>query len=293
MGVTKSNDPRLSKAKIGTTKGLEQQFMVDNARTMGTEVVQNAISYISPGNSLSNLYRQAVYKLPTSRLGAKLATNKAGRLIIGTDYALAGLHGAVENKFAQAGKYINSLTSTAGKTGAELGSTAMDVLGGGVLGHYVGAGVGAAIGETARGVAGLAKEVMPQALKDTGVMIGEAVAKKAEALATIVGAKTLKRKLLKAAVKNPNTVRALKMLKKYGINATRVGLIDRASEGNEEIVQQLNANAAEEFAKTYGYGSADLLSLAFQDMAHSKEVADFYKGMFGLGESELYNDMEM
>ena len=24
MGVTKSNDPRLSKAKLGTTKGLEQ-----------------------------------------------------------------------------------------------------------------------------------------------------------------------------------------------------------------------------------------------------------------------------
>ena len=293
MGVTKSNDPRLSKAKLGTTKGLEQQFMVDNARTMGTEVVQNVISYVQPGNSLSNLYRQAIYKLPTTKLGAKLATSKAGRLVIGTDYALAGLNGAVESKFAQAGQYINSLTSTAGKTGAKIGSTTMDVLGGGVLGHYVGAGVGAAAGEVARGVKGLAKEVMPQALKDAGVMASEAIAKKAEALATMVGAKTLKRKLLKAAVKNPNTVTALKMLNKYGINTVRKGIIDRASEGNEEIVQQLNANAAEEFAKTYGYGSADLLSLAFQDMAHSKEVSDFYKGMFGLGESELYNDMEM
>lgn len=293
MGVTKSNDPRLSKAKLGTTKGLEQQFMVDNARTMGTEVVQNVISYVQPGNSLSNLYRQAIYKLPTTKLGAKLATSKAGRLVIGTDYALAGLNGAVESKFAQAGQYVNSLTSAAGKTGAKIGSTTMDVLGGGVLGHYVGAGVGAAAGEVARGVKGLAKEVMPQALKDAGVMASEAIAKKAEALATMVGAKTLKRKLLKAAVKNPNTVTALKMLNKYGINTVRKGIIDRASEGNEEIVQQLNANAAEEFAKTYGYGSADLLSLAFQDMAHSKEVSDFYKGMFGLGESELYNDMEM
>lgn len=293
MGVTKSNDPRLSKAKLGTTKGLEQQFMIDNARTMGTEVVQNVISYVQPGNSLSNLYRQAVYKLPTTKLGAKLATSKAGRLIIGTDYALAGLNGAVESKFAQAGQYINSLTSTAGKTGAAIGSTTMDVLGGGVLGHYVGAGVGAAVGETARGIKGLAKEIMPQALKDAGVMASEAIAKKAEALATMVGAKTLKRKLLKAAVKNPNTVTVLKMLNKYGINTVKKGIIDRASEGNEEIVQQLNANAAEEFAKTYGYGSADLLSLAFQDMAHSKEVSDFYKGMFGLGESELYNDMEM
>lgn len=293
MGVTKSNDPRLSKAKLGTTKGLEQQFMVDNARTMGTEVVQNVISYVQPGNSLSNLYRQAIYKLPTTKLGAKLATSKAGRLVIGTDYALAGLNGAVESKFAQAGQYINSLTSAAGKTGAKIGSTTMDVLGGGVLGHYVGAGVGAAAGEVARGVKGLAKEVMPQALKDAGVMASEAIAKKAEALATMVGAKTLKRKLLKAAVKNPNTVTALKMLNKYGINTVRKGIIDRASEGNEEIVQQLNANAAEEFAKTYGYGSADLLGLAFQDMAHSKEVSDFYKGMFGLGESELYNDMEM
>lgn len=293
MGVTKSNDPRLSKAKLGTTKGLEQQFMVDNARTMGTEVVQNVISYVQPGNSLSNLYRQAIYKLPTTKLGAKLATSKAGRLVIGTDYALAGLNGAVESKFAQAGQYINSLTSTAGKTGAKIGSTTMDVLGGGVLGHYVGAGVGAAAGEVARGVKGLAKEVMPQALKDAGVMAGEAIAKKAEALATMVGSKTLKRKLLRAAVNNPNTIATLKMLKKYGINTVRSGLIDRASEGNEEIVQQLNANAAEEFAKTYGYGSADLLSLAFQDMAHSKEVSDFYKGMFGLGESELYNDMEM
>lgn len=293
MGVTKSNDPRLSKAKLGTTKGLEQQFMVDNARTMGTEVVQNVISYVQPGNSLSNLYRQAIYKLPTTKLGAKLATSKAGRLVIGTDYALAGLNGAVESKFAQAGQYINSLTSSAGKTGAKIGSTTMDVLGGGVLGHYVGAGVGAAAGEVAKGVKGLAKEVMPQALKDAGVMASEAIAKKAEALATMVGAKTLKRKLLKAAVKNPNTVTALKMLNKYGINTVRKGIIDRASEGNGEIVQQLNANAAEEFAKTYGYGSADLLSLAFQDMAHSKEVSDFYKGMFGLGESELYNDMEM
>lgn len=293
MGVTKSNDPRLSKAKLGTTKGLEQQFMIDNARTMGTEVVQNVISYVQPGNSLSNLYRQAVYKLPTTKLGAKLATSKAGRLVIGTDYALAGLNGAVESKFAQAGQYINSLTSAAGKTGAKIGSTTMDVLGGGVLGHYVGAGIGAAAGEVARGVKGLAKEVMPQALKDAGVMASEAIAKKAEALATMVGAKTLKRKLLKAAAKNPNTVAALKMLNKYGINTVRKGIIDRASEGNEEIVQQLNANAAEEFAKTYGYGSADLLSLAFQDMAHSKEVSDFYKGMFGLGESELYNDMEM
>lgn len=293
MGVTKSNDPRLSKAKLGTTKGLEQQFMIDNARTMGTEIVQNVISYVQPGNSLSNLYRQAVYKLPTTKLGAKLATSKAGRLVIGTDYALAGLNGAVENKFAQAGKYINSLTSTAGKTGAKIGSTTMDVLGGGVLGHYVGAGVGAAVGETARGIKGLAKEIMPQALKDAGVMASEAIAKKAEALATMVGAKTLKRKLLKAAVKNPNTIATLKMLNKYGINTVRKGIIDRASEGNEEIVQQLNANAAEEFSKTYGYGSADLLSLAFQDMAYSKQVADFYKGMFGLGESELYNDMEM
>lgn len=293
MGITKSNDPRLSKAKLGTTKGLEQQFMIDNARTMGTEVVQNVISYVQPGNSLSNLYRQAIYKLPTTKLGAKLATSKAGRLVIGTDYALAGLNGAVESKFAQAGQYINSLTSTAGKTGAKIGSTTMDVLGGGVLGHYVGAGIGTAVGETARGVKGLVKEVMPQALKDAGVMAGEAISKKAEALATMVGAKTLKRKLLKAAVKNPNTMTVLKMLKKYGINTVRSGLIDRASEGNEEIVQQLNANAAEEFAKTYGYGSADLLSLAFQDMAHSKEVSDFYKGMFGLGESELYNDMEM
>lgn len=293
MGVTKSNDPRLSKAKLGTTKGLEQQFMVDNARTMGTEIVQNAISYVQPGNSLSNLYRQAVYKLPTTKLGAKLATSKAGRLVIGTDYALAGLNGAVESKFAQAGQYINSITSTAGKTGAKIGSTTMDVLGGGVLGHYVGAGVGTAVGEAARGISGLAKEVMPQALKDAGIMAGEAISKKVEALATMVGAKTLRRKLLKAAVKNPNTITALKMLKKYGINTVRSGLIDRASEGNEEIVQQLNANAAEEFAKTYGYGSADLLSLAFQDMAYSKQVSDFYKGMFGLGESELYNDMEM
>lgn len=293
MGVTKSNDPRLSKAKIGTTKGLEQQFMVDNARTMGTEIVQNIISYVQPGNSLSNLYRQAVYKLPTTKLGAKLATSKAGRLVIGTDYALAGLNGAVESKFAQAGQYINSLTSTACKTGSKIGSTTMDVLGGGVLGHYVGAGVGTAVGEAARGISGLAKEVMPQALKDAGIMAGEAISKKAEALATMVGAKTLKRKLLKAAVKNPNTITALKMLNKYGINTVRSGIIDRASEGNEEIVQQLNANAAEEFAKTYGYGSADLLSLAFQDMAYSKEVSDFYKGMFGLGESELYNDMEM
>lgn len=293
MGVTKSNDPRLSKAKLGTTKGLEQQFMVDNARTMGTEIVQNVISYVQPGNSLSNLYRQAVYKLPTTKLGAKLATSKAGRLVIGTDYALAGLNGAVENKFTQAGQYINSLTSTAGKTGAKIGFTTMDVLGGGVLGHYVGAGVGTAVGETARGISGLAKEVMPQALKDAGVMVGESISKKVEALATMVGAKTLKRKLLKAAVKNPNTITALKMLKKYGINTVRSGIIDRASEGNEEIVQQLNANAAEEFAKTYGYGSADLLNLAFQDMAYSKQVSDFYKGMFGLGESELYNDMEM
>lgn len=293
MGVTKSNDPRLSKAKLGTTKGLEQQFMIDNARTMGTEIVQNVISYIQPGNSLSNLYRQAVYKLPTTKLGAKLATSKAGRLVIGTDYALAGLNGAVESKFAQAGQYINSLTSAAGKTGAKIGSTTMDVLGGGVLGHYVGAGVGAAVGETARGISGLAKEVMPQALKDAGVMAGEAISKKVEALATMVGAKTLKRKLLKTAVKNPNTITALKMLKKYGINTVRSGIIDRASEGNEEIVQQLNANAAEELAKTYGYGSADLLNLAFQDMAYSKQISDFYKGMFGLGESELYNDMEM
>lgn len=293
MGVTKSNDQRLSKAKLGTTKGLEQQFMIDNARTMGTEIVQNVISYVQPGNSLSNLYRQAVYKLPTTKLGAKLATSKAGRLVIGTDYALAGLNGAVESKFAQAGQYINSLTSTAGKTGAKIGSTTMDVLGGGVLGHYVGAGVGTAVGEAAKGISGLAKEVMPQALKDAGVMAGEAISKKVEALATMVGAKTLKRKLLKAAVKSPNTITALKMLKKYGINTVRSGIIDRASEGNEEIVQQLNANAAEEFAKTYGYGSADLLNLTFQDMAYSKQVSDFYKGMFGLGESELYNDMEM
>lgn len=293
MGVTKSNDPRLSKAKLGTTKGLEQQFMVDNARTMGKEIVQNIISYVQPGNSLSNLYRQAVYKLPTTKLGAKLATSKAGRLVIGTDYALAGLNGAVENKFAQAGQYINSLTSTAGKTGAKIGSTTMDILGGGVLGHYVGAGVGTAVGEAARGISGLAKEVMPQALKDAGVMAGEAISKKVEALATMVGAKTLKRKLLKAAVKNPNTITVLKMLKKYGINTVRRGIIDRTSEGNEEIVQQLSSNAAKEFAKTYGYGSADLLSLAFQDMAYSKEVSDFYKGMFGLGESELYNDMEI
>ena len=293
MGVTKSNDPRLSRAKVGTTKGLEQQFMINNARTMGTEVVQNVISYIQPGNSLSNLYRQAIYRFPTTKLGAKLAANKAGKIIIGTDYALAGLNGAIENKFVQAGQYVNSLTSAAGKTGAAIGSTTMDVLGGGVLGHYVGAGVGAAVGETARGIKGLVKEIMPQSLKDAGIMASEAIVKKTEALASMVGAKTLKRKLLKTVAKNPNTIATLKMLNKYGINTIRRGIIDRASEGNEEIVQQLNSNSAEEFAKTYGYGSADLLNLAFQDMAHSKQVADFYKGMFGIGESELYNDMEM
>lgn len=293
MCVTKSNDPRLSKAKLGTTKGLEQQFMADNVRTMGTEVIQNFISYIAPGNCISNIYRQAVYGFPTTKLGAKLATSKLGRLVIGTDYALAGLNGAVESKFAQAGQYINSLTSAAGKTGAKISSTTMDIFGGGVLGHYVGAGVGAAAGEVVMGVKGLAKEVMPQALKDAGIMASEAIAKKAEALATMVGAKTIKRKLLKAAVKNPNTVATLKMLSKYGINTVGKSIIDRTSEGNEEIVQQLNTNAAKEFAKMYGYGSADLLSLAFQDMSHSKEVSNFYFGMWGLTESELYNDMEM
>lgn len=146
----------------------------------------------------------------------------------------------------------------------------MDVLGGGVLGHYVGAGVGAAVGETARGIKGLVKEIMPQSLKDAGIMASEAIVKKTEALASMVGAKTLKRKLLKAVAKNPNTIATLKMLNKYGINTIRRGIIDRASEGNEEIVQQLNSNSAEEFAKTYGYGSADLLNLAFQDMAYSK-----------------------
>lgn len=293
MGVTKSNDPRLSRAKVGTTKGLEQQFMIDNARTMGTEVVQNFISYIQPLKILSNLYRQAVYRFPTTKLGAKLATNKAGKIIIGTNYALAGLNGAIENKFVQSGQYINSFISAAGKTGAAIGSTTMDVLGGGVLGHYVGAGVGAAAGEVARGVKGLVKEIMPQSLKDAGIMASEAIAKKTEALASMVGAKTLKRKFLKTVAKNPNTIATLKMLKKYGINTIRKGIIDRASEGNEEIVQQLNYNSAEEFAKTYGYGSADLLTLAFQDMAHSKWVTYFYEGMFGIGESELYNDMEM
>jgi hypothetical protein len=191
-------------------------------------------------------------------------------LVIGTDYALVGLNGAVEKKFAQAGQYINSLTSTAGKTGANVGSTTMDVLGGGVLGHYVGAGVGTVVGEAARGINGLAKEVMPQALKDAGIMAGEAISKKVGALATMVGAKTLKRKLLRAAVKNPKTITVLNMLKKYGINTVKSGIIDRASEGNEEIVQQLNANAVEEFAKKYGYGSDDLLSIAFHDMAYSK-----------------------
>lgn len=293
MGVTKSNDARLQKAKIGSTKGLQQQFEIDNARTTGTEILQNSISYLSPGNSLSKIYGFTINKLPQKLAGTKFAKNKLGKLILGTDYALAATHGAVEGAYARAGEFVNSLTSQAAKNGYSFGSTASDVLGGGLLGHYVGGAAGAVASETLKGIGGLAKEIMPQALKDASVMAAESIAKKAEVLASIVGAKKLKSNALKWIAKNPKEAAALNMLKRYGIKTATIGLIDRASEGNEEIVQQLNSNAADDFAKTYGYGSDYLFGLLYQDMMYGKQVAGFYAGMLGIGESPLANDAEM
>lgn len=297
-GNIKSNDFRLAKAKVGMNKGLKQQFMADNVRTMGNEAIQTAISLIDPTKGTGKLVRQATSRLGKTQLAKKII-QKADGTVVG-----AAVHSAVNDAVKSAKEFvpesknfINTFSQTTAGKGAKLGVATSDVLGGGILGRGVGATVGAAAGGAAnlagngvKAAYNAVKDVMPEKMKLGLNRFTEFAANKYEILGKFVGANKVKRNVLKFIAENPKAAQTAKLLAQYGYRSLKSSIVDHFSEGNEELAQYINSK--EDFAKTYGYDCGDLASLVWDDFKIGGDIAKFYGAYFGLGKSELLDDRE-
>jgi hypothetical protein len=293
IGVTKNNDPRLIKGKIGISKGLEQLRQADNMRTMGAEIAQTGLSLIKPGTSTKRLASEFLANAPERQFRRQLATsgvnkalgkalnNKAGRFVIKAESKLGQLG---ERAAAKSDKYINSFESSQFGKGYAQGVAVSDMLGGGLAGDAI---LGVA-GGAARKAAVTLKDAAPQALKDGIEMLANAAKDKYTVLAAKIGAT----RAGKAAKKflDSNAGEFTKLMAKYGVTTARKSLAERMSEGDEELAQYMNSK--KDFANTYGYQSGDLVDLMTNDFKMIEPITKFYASYFGLANSELMNDAE-
>lgn len=279
-GQIKTNDVRINSAIIGADKGLQQQFMADNVRTMGDEAIQWVASSIDITKFAGKIIGIAASALGGRKLLDKISSTALGKLV-----KESVVDGA--SFMSRATKYANSkFTSRA----AEYGRTASDVIGGGVLGRGVGTLSGMAAASTLRGAGHVISAITPQKMKNGVALFAQAAANKMEALGGLVGAKKLKRWGLKEMAKHPTATGIAKYLGKYGYANSRAFIADHFSEGNEELVQYINSK--EDFAKTYGYDVASMSDLIWDDFKKGGQVAKFYMAAANIGESELYDDIE-
>lgn len=309
-GQTKSNDMNLAKAAVGTTKGLKQQFVADNMRTMATEGLQTAISLINPtkglpvignaitkgiANKLAGTTVNKFFNKAATKVSEAIGKTQAGRLIKEAIVdPLSNIKPSLNRLTSDVSKYANNSTGKAMQTGAKIGSATSDILGGGILGRGIGGAVGGAAGATVSSVKNKMTENMSAGLVNTA----QNIANKFELYGRFFRANTKLGKFGKKAVDtfekfadaHPVANYLTRTLAQKGWRSAKAGVVDHFSEGNEELVQYINSK--EDFAKTYGYDSGSLSDLLIHDFAQGGKVAKFYAAYLGIGESELLDDAE-
>ena len=282
-GAITSNDIRLNKAKVGSTKGLKQQFMADNVRTMSSTGVQTAVSCVDVTGGAGSYVNHIIGKIGGKTVARKLSGTVAGKVV-------SKAADSVKRFASDVKRYENSFVGAAAKRGASLGEATSDVLGGGIIGSGVGRVTGAAVGAATKATKDAIWEAVPETTRAGLTQFAESAFNKFAALGELFGAKKIKREALKAIARNPKAADILKYLGKYGYATTRAGIVDHFSEGNEELAQYINSK--EDFAKTYGYNSGNLAELLWNDFQLGGQISKFYAAAAGIGNSELYDDSE-
>lgn len=282
-GAITSNDIRLNKAKVGSTKGLKQQFMADNVRTMSSTGVQTAVSCVDVTGGAGSYVNHIIGKIGGKTVARKLSGTVAGKVV-------SKAADSVKRFASDVKRYENSFVGAAAKRGASLGEATSDVLGGGIIGSGVGRVTGAAVGAATKAAKDAIWEAVPETTRAGLTQFAESAFNKFAALGELFGAKKIKREALKAIARNPKAADILKYLGKYGYATTRAGIVDHFSEGNEELAQYINSK--EDFAKTYGYNSGNLAELLWNDFQLGGQISKFYAAAAGIGNSELYDDSE-
>lgn len=282
-GAITSNDIRLNKAKVGATKGLKQQFMADNVRTMSSTAVQTMVSCVDVTGGAGSYVNHIIGKIGGKTVARKLSGTVAGKVV-------SKAADSVKKFASDVKRYENSFVGAAAKRGASLGEATSDVLGGGIIGSGVGRVTGAAVGAATKATKDAIWEAVPETTRAGLTQFAESAFNKFAALGELFGAKKIKRGVLKAIARNPKAADILKYLGKYGYATTRAGIVDHFSEGNEELAQYINSK--EDFAKTYGYSSGNLAELLWNDFQLGGQISKFYAAAAGIGNSELYDDSE-
>lgn len=282
-GAITSNDIRLNKAKVGSTKGLKQQFMADNVRTMSSTAVQTMVSCVDVTGGAGSYVNHIIGKIGGKTVARKLSGTVAGKVV-------SKAADSVKRFASDVKRYENSFVGAAAKRGASLGEATSDVLGGGIIGSGVGRVTGAAVGAATKATKDAIWEAVPETTRAGLTQFAESAFNKFAALGELFGAKKIKREALKAIARNPKAADILKYLGKYGYATTRAGIVDHFSEGNEELAQYINSK--EDFAKTYGYSSGNLAELLWNDFQLGGQISKFYAAAAGIGNSELYDDSE-
>lgn len=282
-GAITSNDIRLNKAKVGSTKGLKQQFMADNVRTMSSTGVQTAVSCVDVTGGAGSYVNHIIGKIGGKTVARKLSGTVAGKVV-------SKAADSVKRFASDVKRYENSFVGAAAKRGASLGEATSDVLGGGIIGSGVGRVTGAAVGAATKAAKDAIWEAVPETTRAGLTQFAESAFNKFAALGELFGAKKIKREALKAIARNPKAADILKYLGKYGYATTRAGIVDHFSEGNEELAQYINSK--EDFVKTYGYNSGNLAELLWNDFQLGGQISKFYAAAAGIGNSELYDDSE-
>lgn len=282
-GAITSNDIRLNRAKVGSTKGLKQQFIADNVRTMSSTGVQTAVSCVDVTGGAGSYVNHIIGKIGGKTVARKLSGTVAGKVV-------SKAADSVKRFASDVKRYENSFVGAAAKRGASLGEATSDVLGGGIIGSGVGRITGAAVGAATKAIKDAIWEAVPETTRAGLTQFAESAFNKFAALGELFGAKKIKREALKAIARNPKAADILKYLGKYGYDTTRAGIVDHFSEGNEELAQYINSK--EDFAKTYGYSSGNLAELLWNDFQLGGQISKFYAAAAGIGNSELYDDSE-
>jgi len=80
------------------------------------------------------------------------------------------------------------------------------------------------------------------------------------------------------------------VLAKYGVHIASNALVNSMQEGTEEGVQYLNS--LQDYASKYGYDGMSWGDLIMNDIKQGGRVTEAYASLFGLNNSQLYDDTE-
>lgn len=310
QGTIESNDPILSKAAIGTTKGLQQQFTQDMATTTTPEILQTGVSMISLPGNMGSFASSVLSRAAKTKTGSAIASsinsignrvvshagnnsNFVARTINGVRAAKNGVNGVINSAkdFASdVSRYRNGAMGQAIQTGESIGSEVSAVLGGGMIGDVVGRGVGGAVGAAAKSIKDAFVDAMPQKAKIMLSEMADNVVGKYNVLGNTFKASKIGKATTKLIEKNPKMAEFAKLLAEHGVEVVHDTMIDHFSEGNEELKQYINSML--DFAKTYGYNPGSISDVYAREFAQGEQVAKFYAASLGIGKSELLNDQE-